>query len=133
MFSGRSHYGGPEFRRGQTPSDDLEDTPSTNQREVAEIRPMLQAVAQDTTADTAVEPVPSPPPPQPLVDGYVETDDDTGKPNWEKTKIGGSFMCHKSYCFRYRVVARSHNTADTGTGNLGFRCAQSHCARTRRC
>ena len=34
-------------------------------------------------------------------------------------------MCHKSYCYRYRTVARSQNTEDTGTGNLGFRCARS--------
>ena len=41
----------------------------------------------------------------------------------ERTKKGGSYMCHKSYCHRYRVQARSQNTEDTGTGNLGFRCA----------
>ncbi|KAL1505030.1 hypothetical protein AB1Y20_008791 [Prymnesium parvum] len=44
----------------------------------------------------------------------------------ERTKKGGSYMCHKSYCYRYRTVARSQNTEDTGTGNLGFRCARSH-------
>jgi len=42
----------------------------------------------------------------------------------ERTKKGGSYMCHKSYCHRYRIVARSQNTEDTGTSNLGFRCAQ---------
>jgi formylglycine-generating enzyme len=42
----------------------------------------------------------------------------------EKTKRGGSFLCHKSYCFRYRVVSRSHNTADSASSNLGFRCAR---------
>ena len=41
----------------------------------------------------------------------------------ERTKKGGSYMCHKSYCNRYRVHARSQNSADTGTSNLGFRCA----------
>ena len=41
----------------------------------------------------------------------------------ERTKKGGSYMCHKSYCNRYRIHARSQNTEDTGTGNLGFRCA----------
>ena len=41
----------------------------------------------------------------------------------ERTKKGGSYMCHKSYCHRYRIQARSQNTEDTGTGNLGFRCA----------
>jgi len=37
---------------------------------------------------------------------------------------GGSFLCHASYCNRYRVAARSGNTADSSTGNLGFRCAR---------
>ena len=41
----------------------------------------------------------------------------------ERTKKGGSYMCHKSYCHRYRIQARSQNTEDTATGNLGFRCA----------
>ena len=34
---------------------------------------------------------------------------------------GGSYLCHDSYCNRYRVGARSSNTPDTPTGNLGFR------------
>jgi len=38
---------------------------------------------------------------------------------------GGSFLCHKSYCNRYRVAARSSNTPDSSTANLGFRCARS--------
>jgi formylglycine-generating enzyme required for sulfatase activity len=37
---------------------------------------------------------------------------------------GGSYLCHDSYCNRYRVAARSSNTADTSTGNTGFRCAR---------
>lgn len=36
---------------------------------------------------------------------------------------GGSFLCHKSYCNRYRVAARSSNTPDSSTGHMGFRCA----------
>jgi len=36
---------------------------------------------------------------------------------------GGSYLCHASYCNRYRVGARSGNTPDTSTGNLGFRVA----------
>ena len=35
---------------------------------------------------------------------------------------GGSYLCHDSYCNRYRVAARSANTPDSSTGNLGFRC-----------
>ncbi len=34
---------------------------------------------------------------------------------------GGSYLCHKSYCNRYRVAARSHNTPDSATGHMGFR------------
>ncbi|GAA2908384.1 formylglycine-generating enzyme family protein [Streptosporangium fragile] len=37
---------------------------------------------------------------------------------------GGSYLCHHSYCNRYRVAARSSNTPDSTTGNLGFRCAR---------
>lgn len=36
---------------------------------------------------------------------------------------GGSFLCHDSYCFRYRVDARSANEQDASTSNLGFRVA----------
>ncbi len=36
----------------------------------------------------------------------------------------GSYLCHKSYCNRYRVAARSSNTPDSSTGHMGFRCAQ---------
>ena len=34
---------------------------------------------------------------------------------------GGSYLCHASYCNRYRVDARSSNPSDGSTGNLGFR------------
>ena len=37
---------------------------------------------------------------------------------------GGSYLCHASYCNRYRVAARSSNTAPSSTGNMGFRCAR---------
>ncbi|MDF7824246.1 formylglycine-generating enzyme family protein [Pontiellaceae bacterium B12227] len=37
---------------------------------------------------------------------------------------GGSYLCHDSYCNRYRVAARTSNTPDSSTGNLGFRCAR---------
>ena len=36
---------------------------------------------------------------------------------------GGSYMCHKSYCNRYRLGARTSNTPDSATGHMGFRCA----------
>lgn len=41
-----------------------------------------------------------------------------------KTMKGGSYLCHKSYCNRYRVASRSSNTPDSSTGNIGFRCAR---------
>ncbi len=37
---------------------------------------------------------------------------------------GGSYLCHASYCNRYRVDARSSNTPDSSTTNLGFRCVR---------
>jgi formylglycine-generating enzyme required for sulfatase activity len=39
-----------------------------------------------------------------------------------KVMRGGSYLCHDSYCFRYRVAARSSNTPDSSAGNIGFRC-----------
>lgn len=38
---------------------------------------------------------------------------------------GGSYLCHDSYCHRYRVGARSSNSPDSFSANLGFRCANS--------
>ena len=43
----------------------------------------------------------------------------------DKVKKGGSYMCHKEYCYRYRCSARSMNTPDSSSSNLGFRCAKS--------
>ena len=33
---------------------------------------------------------------------------------------GGSYLCNDSYCTRYRVGARSADTPDSATGNIGF-------------
>jgi len=41
-----------------------------------------------------------------------------------KVQKGGSYLCHKSYCFRYRVSARIGTTPDSSSGNVGFRCAK---------
>ncbi|WP_421855016.1 formylglycine-generating enzyme family protein [Oricola sp.] len=41
----------------------------------------------------------------------------------EKVLKGGSFLCHASYCWRYRIAARSGRQADNGTSNCGFRLA----------
>jgi formylglycine-generating enzyme required for sulfatase activity len=37
---------------------------------------------------------------------------------------GGSYLCHASYCNRYRVAARTSNSPDSSTGNTGFRCVR---------
>ena len=37
---------------------------------------------------------------------------------------GGSFLCHDSYCNRYRVAARGSNTPDSAASNIGFRVAR---------
>jgi formylglycine-generating enzyme len=36
---------------------------------------------------------------------------------------GGSYLCHASYCRRYRPAARSRASLDSSMGNTGFRCA----------
>ena len=47
-----------------------------------------------------------------------------GEPKSADSKVmrGGSYLCHRSYCNRYRVAARGSNTPDSSTGNIGFRC-----------
>lgn len=40
-----------------------------------------------------------------------------------KVAKGGSFLCHKSYCYRYRIAARMGNTKDSATTHMGFRVA----------
>jgi len=34
---------------------------------------------------------------------------------------GGSFLCHISYCYRYRIAARTGNSPDSTTTHQGFR------------
>lgn len=34
---------------------------------------------------------------------------------------GGSFLCHASYCWRYRIAARTGNSPDSTTTHTGFR------------
>jgi len=42
-----------------------------------------------------------------------------------KVMKGGSFLCHESYCNRYRVAARTANTPDSSASNIGFRCVKN--------
>jgi sulfatase modifying factor 1 len=48
-----------------------------------------------------------------------------GPPQGQSKVIkGGSYLCHRSYCNRYRVAARSSNTPDSSTTNMSFRCVR---------
>ncbi|MFZ0577825.1 MAG: formylglycine-generating enzyme family protein [Psychrobacillus psychrotolerans] len=51
-----------------------------------------------------------------------QTDSMESQSHASKVMRGGSYLCHESYCNRYRVAARSSNTSDSSTGNIGFRC-----------
>ncbi|MAM11876.1 MAG: sulfatase modifying factor 1 (C-alpha-formyglycine- generating enzyme 1) [Rhizobiaceae bacterium] len=41
----------------------------------------------------------------------------------ERLLKGGSFLCHISYCYRYRIAARMALTPDSAASNVGFRVA----------
>lgn len=60
-------------------------------------------------------------------DARDETRRDPPGPPTGTAKVirGGSYLCHRSYCNRYRVAARTANTPDSTTGHTGFRCAAS--------
>jgi formylglycine-generating enzyme required for sulfatase activity len=49
----------------------------------------------------------------------VDPQQTTPAPN--RSLRGGSFLCHESYCNRYRVAARSSNSPDSSASNIGFR------------
>jgi formylglycine-generating enzyme len=52
------------------------------------------------------------------------TENPSGPPTGSRRVTrGGSYICHASYCRRYRVSARSANRPDDATGNIGFRVA----------
>jgi len=44
--------------------------------------------------------------------------------NLAKVTRGGSYLCHDSYCNRYRVGARNQTPQDSIAGNIGFRVAR---------
>lgn len=58
------------------------------------------------------------------IDDRVETRANPQGPPHGSTKVirGGSYLCHASYCTRYRVAARTSTTPDSTTGHTGFRC-----------
>lgn len=41
----------------------------------------------------------------------------------ERVVKGGSYLCHPSYCHRYRVAGRTFTDPASSTGHTGFRCA----------
>ena len=45
------------------------------------------------------------------------------RPTGRRSMRGGSFLCHESYCNRYRVAARGSNTPTSSSSNCGFRVA----------
>jgi formylglycine-generating enzyme required for sulfatase activity len=48
--------------------------------------------------------------------------DPTGPPHGiKRVNKGGSYLCHQSYCWRYRNAARTGTDPDTSTGHIGFR------------
>lgn len=50
-------------------------------------------------------------------------DEDPRGPSLGAARVmrGGSYLCHDSYCNRYRNAARSSNTPESSMGNAGFR------------
>ncbi|HSL56942.1 MAG TPA: formylglycine-generating enzyme family protein [Acidimicrobiales bacterium] len=49
--------------------------------------------------------------------------DPTGPAEGDRRVLkGGSYLCHASYCRRYRPSARMGSTPDSTAGNIGFRC-----------
>jgi formylglycine-generating enzyme required for sulfatase activity len=47
----------------------------------------------------------------------------------QRSQRGGSFLCHASYCLRYRPSARQGCAPDTGMSHVGFRCVRDAGAR----
>jgi len=53
----------------------------------------------------------------------------TGPPAGRDRVIrGGSYLCHDSYCTRYRVAARTSNSPGSTAGHMGFRVATDSAA-----
>lgn len=50
---------------------------------------------------------------------------DPGRPFMPlRVQKGGSFLCHSSYCTRYRPSARQGSSPDSGMSHVGFRCVK---------
>lgn len=57
--------------------------------------------------------------------GVVAVDPQGPAQGTSRVMRGGSYLCHDSYCNRYRVAARTSNDPDSSSGNVGFRVALS--------
>ncbi len=53
-----------------------------------------------------------------------DTDPRLDRISGRRSMRGGSFLCHSSYCHRYRVAARSSNAPSGTSSNCGFRAAR---------
>jgi formylglycine-generating enzyme len=49
--------------------------------------------------------------------------DKAARADAERLQKGGSYLCHASYCHRYRIAARMGRSPDTSSGHSGFRVA----------
>ena len=55
-----------------------------------------------------------------------DASDPLGPPDGDLRVLkGGSFLCHESYCLRYRPAARLALSPDSATSNTGFRCVRN--------
>jgi sulfatase modifying factor 1 len=54
-------------------------------------------------------------------EGRADAGDGAESSEGARAMRGGSYLCHASYCNRYRVAARTANTPDSSAGNIGFR------------
>jgi formylglycine-generating enzyme required for sulfatase activity len=52
---------------------------------------------------------------------HAPTGPSADTPDAPRLMRGGSYLCHDSYCNRYRNAARSSNTPDSSMVNAGFR------------
>ena len=56
---------------------------------------------------------------------WFDTDHPSAQFRTGKVLKGGSYLCHASYCNRYRVAARYANAPNASTGNCGFRVVRN--------
>lgn len=59
---------------------------------------------------------------------FEEIEEDAARPvnfEFEYAIRGGSFLCHCSYCNRYRVATRNGALWDSTSSHLGFRCVRN--------